>query len=378
MADVEQADGLEFFRTPPRRSARRLLPVVGPYLDEMAATRDRLRQLVRTHRPDVIHAHSPVLNVLPALTVGRVGRRAGRLRDPRLLGRRGGRPRNDHGGQPALPGDARTRNLRSPACPGHRRDLRRAAARRGGARHSARAHHGHPECRRRRPVRVQCRRPMSRCARNSASRARLVLGFLGSFYAYEGLDLLLEALPQLLPRASPRSVAARGGRPGGGGPQGAGRRAGRRGCRPVHRPRPARPGRPLLLAGRPAGLPAPSDAPDRPRDAVEAARGDGAGSHRRCLRRRRPSRTDCQTGRRAFCSARATRPRWPRACAKCSPCATRWDAMRLRARRFVEEQRSWKRSVAGYEALYDRVCGRSRLPAPPVPAFESHAEAVPR
>jgi len=54
-----------------------------------------------------------------------------------------------------------------------------------------------------------------------------------------------------------------------------------------------------------------------------------------------------------------------------------WDAMRLRARRFVEDQRSWKRSVAGYEALYDRVCGRTP-PSAPVPAFESHAEAVPR
>ncbi len=52
------------------KSLRSLVPVVGAYLDEMAATRDRLRQLVRIHRPHVIHAHSPVLNALPALTVG--------------------------------------------------------------------------------------------------------------------------------------------------------------------------------------------------------------------------------------------------------------------------------------------------------------------
>ncbi len=45
--------------------------MVGTYLDEMAATRDRLDELVRAERPDVIHAHSPVLNVLPALSVGR-------------------------------------------------------------------------------------------------------------------------------------------------------------------------------------------------------------------------------------------------------------------------------------------------------------------
>ena len=51
--------------------------------------------------------------------------------------------------------------------------------------------------------------------------------------------------------------------------------------------------------------------------------------------------------------------------------------MRLRARRFVEEQRSWKRSVAGYEALYERVCGR-RLTGDPAAVLENPAEAVSR
>ena len=70
MAYLEQADGWEFYRTHREPTLRRLLPVVGSYLDEMAATRSRLRELVRKHRPDVIHAHSPVLNALPALAVG--------------------------------------------------------------------------------------------------------------------------------------------------------------------------------------------------------------------------------------------------------------------------------------------------------------------
>ena len=54
-----------------------------------------------------------------------------------------------------------------------------------------------------------------------------------------------------------------------------------------------------------------------------------------------------------------------------------WEAMRLRARRFVEEKRSWKRSVAGYEALYERVCGH-RPNGDSAPALENPAEAVPR
>ncbi len=32
-----------------------------------------------------------------------------------------------------------------------------------------------------------------------------------------------------------------------------------------------------------------------------------------------------------------------------------WNSVRAYARRFVEEQRSWKRSVAGYAPLYERL-----------------------
>ena len=39
-----------------------------------------------------------------------------------------------------------------------------------------------------------------------------VIGFIGSFYAYEGLDLLIEALPRA-PRACPRTTAAGRRRP---------------------------------------------------------------------------------------------------------------------------------------------------------------------
>jgi glycosyltransferase involved in cell wall biosynthesis len=40
-----------------------------------------------------------------------------------------------------------------------------------------------------------------------------VLGFIGSFYAYEGLDLLLQALPNILAQASDVRVLLVGGGP---------------------------------------------------------------------------------------------------------------------------------------------------------------------
>jgi hypothetical protein len=68
-ADREEASGWVFHRTQARRGALSLLPA-GSYIDEMRATAQRIAELVYEHAPDVIHAHSPVLNVLPALWVG--------------------------------------------------------------------------------------------------------------------------------------------------------------------------------------------------------------------------------------------------------------------------------------------------------------------
>jgi len=73
-AASETAEGLSFVRTPFTAGWRSRVPGAGPYLDEMHATTVRLAQLVDRVRPDVLHAHSPVLTAIPAL---RVGRRAG-------------------------------------------------------------------------------------------------------------------------------------------------------------------------------------------------------------------------------------------------------------------------------------------------------------
>jgi PEP-CTERM/exosortase A-associated glycosyltransferase len=68
---AETVDGWTFQRTPFAPGALSMLPVAGRYLDEMRATARRLEALVAERRPDVLHAHSPVLNALPALAVGR-------------------------------------------------------------------------------------------------------------------------------------------------------------------------------------------------------------------------------------------------------------------------------------------------------------------
>src|SRR5579862_8170608 len=68
-SEVEEAGGWQFHRTCVKPSWMRSLPG-GIYLDEMAATGRRIEGLVRSEGIDVIHAHSPVLNAIPALRVG--------------------------------------------------------------------------------------------------------------------------------------------------------------------------------------------------------------------------------------------------------------------------------------------------------------------
>ena len=68
-AEVEEVDGWQFHRTP-LTGRGSTWPSVS-YIREMHATARRIEALVASFRPDVLHAHSPVLNVLPALRVGR-------------------------------------------------------------------------------------------------------------------------------------------------------------------------------------------------------------------------------------------------------------------------------------------------------------------
>lgn len=69
-SETEMIDGLEFHRTAPASGLLAGLPGLWPFA-QMKAVEQRLREVVELERPDVIHAHSPVLNAWPALRVGR-------------------------------------------------------------------------------------------------------------------------------------------------------------------------------------------------------------------------------------------------------------------------------------------------------------------
>ena len=70
MGPEEEVEGWHFYRTAATPSLLSNIRVANE-LALMARTARRIEQIVREKRPDVIHAHSPVLNALPALRVGR-------------------------------------------------------------------------------------------------------------------------------------------------------------------------------------------------------------------------------------------------------------------------------------------------------------------
>ncbi len=66
-AAIETVDGLKFFRTP---SVPGRVPILSE-INEVRALSRTLDSVVEAFRPDVLHAHSPVLGALAALRVGR-------------------------------------------------------------------------------------------------------------------------------------------------------------------------------------------------------------------------------------------------------------------------------------------------------------------
>ena len=66
-AVIETVDGLKFFRTP---SVSGSVPILSE-INEVRALSRTLDSVVEAFRPDVLHAHSPVLGALAALRVGR-------------------------------------------------------------------------------------------------------------------------------------------------------------------------------------------------------------------------------------------------------------------------------------------------------------------
>ena len=194
-------------------------------------------------RPDVLHAHSPVLDALAALRVGARARAcrcstrsapSGRMR--RSATGRDAKARCKYRATSALETRAvRRADAVAVICEGLRGDLVARGIDRG-------QDHGVAQRRRSDAVRRTRRRATMRSPPNWGSTASDdVVGFIGSFYDYEGLDDLIAAMPALVARAAERAAAAGRRRADGGGAARAGRGVAGRGRDPLRRARAARP-----------------------------------------------------------------------------------------------------------------------------------------
>ena len=209
--EEEEVEGFVFQRTAPVQGPLAQWPALGEWLLMQKLGR-RLETVAQRLRPDVIHVHSPVLNALPALKVGR------RLGIPVVYEIRAfwEDAAVDHGS--THEGSVRyrlTRALETYAirqaahvftiCEGLRADI---VAR------------GVPESK----VTVIANAvdvnafPLTLSADPALRQqwgldGRTVIGFIGSFYAYEGLDLLILALPELLRKRPDACLLLVGGGP---------------------------------------------------------------------------------------------------------------------------------------------------------------------
>ncbi|MFV0276503.1 MAG: TIGR04063 family PEP-CTERM/XrtA system glycosyltransferase [Parahaliea sp.] len=191
----EEVDGLHFYRTVAAPSVLDRVPVVNQWQVVKTLER-RLEEVVRRERPDILHAHSPALNGLAALRVAR------RHRLPLVYECRAfwEDAAVDHG--TSAEDGARYRASRAlethvfrqadavtTICEGLRTDIAARGVEAGKITVIPNAVD---------PQAFSVNRPRDEAlARELGLEGRRVTGFIGSFYAYEGLPLLLEAMVQL-------------------------------------------------------------------------------------------------------------------------------------------------------------------------------------
>ncbi len=352
VAEFEDADGWRFHRTPLGESLGSRLPG-GRYLVEMRATARRIEELARTFDADILHAHSPVLNALPAL---RAGRRLGIpvVYELRALWEDAA---VDHG--TTTEGSLRYRASRALESHALRRaghitticeGLRKEIAGRGIPSEHVTVI----------PNAVDADEFRFGDAPDPALSAKLgltgatVIGFAGSFYAYEGLDLLLDAAALLVPRRPDLRVLLVGG-----GPQEQALRtqAARLGL-----------GDRVVFTGRVPHaevqryydlidvLAYPRHrmrlteivTPLKPLEAMAQGRmfvASDVGGHHELVR-------DGETG---FLFPAGDVDALARTIERVLSCRDDWPRVRGEARRFVETERTWSRSVARYESVYSKL-----------------------
>jgi len=347
-ARQETVDGLSFLRTPSRAGTG--------LLAQMRLTAHRLKEAVADSRPDLIHAHSPVLNALPSLWVGRqtglpvVYEMRASWEDAAV----------DHGS--TREGSLRYRVSRSlesfalrratqvtTICDGLRNDIvargipeQRVAVIPNAVDVGAFRFGAEPD-------------PWLR--RELGLEGATVLGFAGSFYGYEGLDLLIEAARRMLPAHPALRVLLVGG-----GPQEQNLKAQAAAARLQDR---------VIFAGRvphaqvqryyelidvlayprlPIRL-TELVTPLKPLEAMAQGRmfvASDVGGHRELIRDRETGflfrAGDVGELQRVLEELLAQRELWPQ--------------IRAQARRFVEVERTWTSSVARYAEVYRRALGQ--------------------
>lgn len=355
----EEVDGLLFYRTPAARGLAARLPALR-HVAVMRALEARLEEVVELERPDLLHAHSPVLDAVPALRVGR---------------RRG------------LPVVYEVRAFWEDAAATH------GTAREWGPRYRASRALETWALRRADGVATICRGLRDEAVERGVDAARvavvpnavdverfsverhvdpelrrrlgledsIVVGFIGSFYAYEGLDLLLEALPAVRRRhPSTRLLLV------GGGPEErrlrelTGRLDLADAVRFTGRVPHERVGGyydlvDLFVYPRLSARLTELVTPLKPLEAMAKGRpvvASDVGGHRELIR---PGETgilfppdDVEALAATLSKTLGDRASWSELCRA--------------ARRFVEEERTWSRSVAGYRDLYARCLGPGKVP----------------
>ena len=352
---LETVDDLSFYRTAAATGAASGLPLLGQWQLMGQLTR-RLREVAQEVRPDIIHAHSPVLNAIPAIRVGK------RLGIPVVYEIRAfwEDAAVDHG--TTAEGSIRYRATRAmetwalkrvdhafTICEGLRADIvaRGIPAAKVTVIPNAVDIEGFqlsgdpdPELRR--------QLGLADCT---------TVGFVGSFYAYEGLDLLLDAFPALLQKRPDLRLLLVGG-----GPQDANLKAQAQRLGVADK---------IVFTGRVPHsevsryydqidlLAYPRHSmrltelvtPLKPLEAMAQGRlfvASDVGGHKELIR-------DGETGK-LFKAGSAEA--LAAAIDDMLDHRERWPAMREAGRRFVEEVRNWKNSVANYVGGYEQLTHR--------------------
>mgnify|MGYP001548632597 CR=1 FL=1 len=354
-ATEEVIDGWKFYRSQGIGSGLAKMPAVGE-LALMRSLAHRIEEAVHLTSPDILHAHSPVLNALPALRVGRrhnlpvVYEVRAFWEDAAI----------SHG--TAAAGGLRYRLSRgietyalrradavTTICEGLRQDI---VARGLPADKVTVIPNAVDET-----VFAGAQPVDDELARRLGLVGSLVLGFAGSFYGYEGLDILLKAMPPILAALPDVRLLLVGG-----GPEDARLKAlakesgieeqviftGRVPHQDVQKYYDmmdilAFPRRSIRLTELVTPL--------KPLESMAQEKlvlASDVGGHRELI----------VSGKTGYLFP----PDDPQALAAAvlQAVATRddWSEIRRRARRYIEEERNWRRSVANYIDVYGRLTGR--------------------